>query len=253
MRPWLLSTRLLTMLKWAYSPGNNNMPTAVGLFIHELGGHFPNLETLYLSHLDWSAAKNSPSTRMFAAISAFASVQTLKLGPCKFPSFGAARCAITSLPSLADLTLNEVTWPIARGPEPFLRLLRSSQKTSLLQGIRRLRFWGEDATRSKQILQWLSTTALAASLVDLNVGPAAILGDASELWEYVGPSTTRLRMSYMQARDSELVIVNESTSYLKGAFELRSQHFTDGFPRGYRLSPLLHPTSVFGNVLVAGV
>ena len=251
MCPWLLSTRLLTTCRWVYSPGN--MPTAVGLFIHELGGHLPNLETLYLSHPDWSAAKNSLSLRTFAAISAFASVQTLKLGTCKFPSFGAARSVIISLPSLADLTLNNVTWPIARGPEPFRRLLRSSQKTPLLQGIRRLRFWGEDATCTKQILQWLSTTALAASLVDLDVGPAAIFGEVPELWEYVGPSTTKLHMSYMQSRDSELVTANESTSYIKCDLELRGRHFTDGLHRGYRLSPPLHPTSVSGNVPVAAM
>ena len=174
---------------------------ATRLFIHELGGQFPNLEVLGLYNLDFGIVESSSSPRKFAALSAFTSVRTLTLRECKFPSFAAARYTIASMPSLTDLMVLNITWSIASGPESPLPFLRSPRKSPSLRRLRSLEFWGGITTYEDQILQWLSTTSLAVSLANLTVFSDAFEANATGFWEYVGPSTTQLTIMEVRVQD----------------------------------------------------
>ena len=166
-RSWLSSTRRFALRgDSSDSPGSEN---STRLFVHELGGQFPNLEGLSLNKVYFSSGISSPSPWKFASLSAFASVQVLKLFSCRFPSFAAARYTLISLPSLVYLSLQDTTWPTARGSEPPLPFLRGSRKSPFLGKIRCLNFFCGEATCDDKMLQWFSTTSLAVSLEDLNV------------------------------------------------------------------------------------
>ena len=78
--------------------------------------------------VDFDTIGSSPSPRKFAALSAFASLRTLKLCRCTFPSFAALRYTLSSLLSLTHITVADATWPDASTLEPFLAFLRSSLK-----------------------------------------------------------------------------------------------------------------------------
>ena len=117
-RSWLTSIRRFTL----HSRGGPSISNATRLFIHELGGQLPNLEELRLYDLNFNMIESSQSPRKFAALSAFASVRTLDLGNCRFPSFAAARYTLASLPSLTELIVAHVWWPIASSPESPLPL-----------------------------------------------------------------------------------------------------------------------------------
>ena len=188
-RPWLLSTRRL-ILHRGEGPG---IPNATRLFIHELGGKFPNLEELRLYDLEFDMTESSPYPRKFIALSAFPSLRTLFLWQCRFPSFAAARYTIASLPSLTDLTVALIMWPIiAHSAQPLLPFLRSSRKSPFLKRVRRFEILDGDAPCDDQMLQWLSTTSLGTSLADLTVLSDTFKMTVTGFWEYVGSSTTRL-------------------------------------------------------------
>ena len=193
---WLLSTRRFSLhgQQWR----GLSIPNAQILFIHELGGQFPNLEELHLQNLEfYMPFVPFPSPRTLAALSAFASVRIVVLRSCSFSSFAAARYTITSLPSLTDLTVAQIMWPIARNTQPpqVLSFLRSSRRFPFLKRVRRLEIWPREAPCDDQMLQWLSTTSLDASLADLTVrGYTNFTTKVTGFWEYAGSFVTRLRI-----------------------------------------------------------
>ena len=204
-RSWLSSTRLFYLYGGRFDKQSDgpDKHMATRLFIHELGGQLPNLEKLDLEELDFDVMEASSSPRKFAALSAFASVRNLRLRHCRFPSFAALRHALASLPSLTDLHLDDIGWPIASSPgspDPLFPFLRGLRKSPFLARVRCLEFWVQDGSFDDYILQWLSTTSLAVSLSDITVRPAALMR-AQGFWEYVGPSTTRLRVWPVEERE----------------------------------------------------
>ena len=195
-RSWLPSIRRFTLHdRRSYKPGAQH---STRLFIHELGGQFPNLEELHLDTVNFNMTQSSLSPRKFAALSAFASVQTLNLWYCMFPSFAALRYTLISLSSLTDLSLTCITWPTTGVPElALLPFLRSPGKSPFLRTIRCLDFngaLGGVGTCDDQILRWLSTTSLAVSLSELRVSSAAFM-KVPQFWEYVGSSITRISIT----------------------------------------------------------
>ena len=162
--------------------------------------------------LNFDKIGSSPFPRKLAALSAFASVRTLKLWLCTFPSFAALRYTLSSLPSLTHLTVADTTWPTASTLEPFLPFLRSSRKSPFLKRVRYLYFRDGDTTSTceDQMLQWLSATSLAASLSDLSVSSGALM-KTRKLWDYVGSSTTRLSIGSIKIEE----LLNDSKSRLE--------------------------------------
>ncbi|KAI0742321.1 hypothetical protein C8Q80DRAFT_1187553 [Daedaleopsis nitida] len=78
-------------------------------FILDIAGRLPNLQILHISRFDWVTPPPHPSTyRTFSSIHA---IQELKLYKVKFPTFGALRCMLTSLPQLSVLALQRSEWP----------------------------------------------------------------------------------------------------------------------------------------------
>ena len=57
------------------------------------------------------------------------------------------------------------------------------------------------------MLQWLSTTSLAASLEDLIVSSTTFMMKVTGFWEYVGASTTRLTIDHTRVED----LLNDGT------------------------------------------
>ena len=196
---WLPSTRRIVLFPLTHSyktpTDDMKMHVASSLFMHQLGGKFPNLEQLQLINLDWGISGRSISPRMFIVLSAFASVRTLSLKRVRFPSSGTMRCAITALPSLNDLEMDGVTWPVSRSNRP----LRGTRKSQFLRRLRRFRLGHLDFPLEEEMLGWLSVTSLGTSLVDLDIRSTA-LRNASEIWELAGPSITRLVTSFWPDR-----------------------------------------------------
>ena len=184
---WLPSTRRIH-----FSDDAGDMPIASTLFMHQLGGRFPNLEQLELDGLKWDTRESSISPRMFIFLGAFASVRTLILDDVRFPSSGTMRCTITALPSLTDLEMWGVTWPISRSIRP----LRNASKSEFLKRLRRFKFLGPDSRLVEEMVEWLSITAFGTSLVNLQMNETMLI-KGSELWRHTGPSVTQLAINFL--------------------------------------------------------
>ena len=72
-------------------------------FFHDFAGRLPNLRSLTIGCVDWTAVPHHPST--YLMFSTFSSVTYLKLYQTSFPSFTVFRRTLTSLPSLTTLVL----------------------------------------------------------------------------------------------------------------------------------------------------
>ena len=194
---WLPSIRQLTLHSWRdIISTDGHMRIASRVFMHQLGGRFPNLEELVLRGQDWDTRECSIPPRMFILLSAFASVQTLLLEDVRFPSSGTMRCTITALPSLTDLRILRVTWPVSRGIRPLL----GTRKSQFLNKIRRFELVDLKGHCAEEMLGWLPVTSLGTSLVDLQIDSTA-LTNGSELWEFIGPSVTRLVTDFWPDRE----------------------------------------------------
>ena len=141
-----------------------------------------------------------------SALSAFASVRTLVLRCCRFPCFAAARYTLVSLPSLTDLSVGNIIWPIPVRLGPLFPFPRSSRRSLFLRRVRTLEIFDENYRSSiwdRVMLQWFSTTSLAASLVDITVFSLVFKMDFNTdfFWKYVGPSTTRLTIRGVRVED----------------------------------------------------
>ena len=197
---WLPSIRQLTLDSSRYmtsTDGHVNMRMASErLFMHQLRGRLPKLEELELHDQNWDTRECSIPPRMFVLLSAFASVWALVLDNVRFPSSGTMRCTITALPSLTDLRIRHVTWPVSRGIRP----LRGTRKSQFLKRIRRFSLIRLNGHCEEEILEWLPVTSLGTSLVDLQIDSTA-LTNGSELWEFVGPSVIRLVTDFWHDRE----------------------------------------------------
>ncbi|RDX52163.1 hypothetical protein OH76DRAFT_195335 [Lentinus brumalis] len=139
-------------------------------FVLEFAGHLPNVTDMYLYSRSVEAFLLHRSS--VVVISRFASVQSLSISHCDFPSFGALRRTLTSLPSLNNLRLESSSWP-----DPAADL-----STSLSHGASTVRrpallwltvWWDAEPPhrgRAQQFMAWLSETATSSSLLDLDLG-----------------------------------------------------------------------------------
>ncbi|RDX41331.1 hypothetical protein OH76DRAFT_220096 [Lentinus brumalis] len=146
----------------------------------------------------------------FVAISRFSSTQSLMIFRCAFPSFGALRRILTSLPSLTILRLDDPLWP-----DPAVDLSpRLSHGASIVRRPVLLVLsvsWSSDPSnrrRAQQFINWLSQTATLSSLVDLRVSER---GAQVSCMATFGPSLVRfgrcvrrLDIEVGESRDSEL-------------------------------------------------
>ncbi len=90
--------------------------------IHEFSNHFPKLEHLRLSDIDWNSPKHwQPHPSVHLAIRGFTSLRKLELMWCQLPSWHTLRRLVAALsPSLTFFRLLNVTCPIPRGDAPAL-------------------------------------------------------------------------------------------------------------------------------------
>ena len=202
---WLQSTRYFSPYIGRTSTDGSGMKIASRFFMHQIGGRFPNLGVLELRNQDWDTRECSIPPRMFILLSTFASVRTLLLMDVRFPSSGTMRCTITALPSLTDLHMFLVTWPVSRGIRP----LRRTRKSKFLRTVRRFILHELDSPLEEEMLEWLSTTSLGASLVDLRIEHTTLI-NGSKLWEFAGPSITRLVVDFWEDKRE---FPRDSTSY----------------------------------------
>ncbi len=88
--------------------------------IHEFSGHFPKLEHLRLSDIDWNSPKHwQPHPSVHLAIRGFTSLRKLELMWCQLPSWHTLRRLVMALsPSLTFLTLLNVSCPSPHGEAP---------------------------------------------------------------------------------------------------------------------------------------
>ncbi len=163
MRFYLLSVRTVK-LEIPDAPAFNRRPFAL-----EFAGHLPSVTDMHMTSTALGAFISHP--RSFVAISRFSSVQTLMINHCTFPSFGALRRTLTSLPSLTILRLHSPSWP-----DPAVDLSpRLSHGASIVRRPVLLVLsvsWSSDPSnrrRAQQFINWLSKTATSSSLVDLRV------------------------------------------------------------------------------------
>ena len=163
--------------------------------MRELGGRFPNLERLDLYSLNWGPRGGFIPPRMFRFFSTFASVRTLSLRTVQFPSFGTMRDTITALPSLTNLGIYGVMWPVSRGIRP----PRSTQKSKDLKNVRMLHIQGLDSPLEEEMFEWPSGTSLGTSLVDILM-ESTMLIKGFEIWEHAGPSVTQLGIKFLEER-----------------------------------------------------
>ena len=192
--PWLPSTRRITLspsFPGKTSADGRAMCIAPRLFMRELSGRFPNLEELELINVNWDTRESSIPPRMFILLSAFASVRTLLLANIRFPSSGTMRCTITALPSLTDLRMDNIKWPISRS----VRQLRSTRKSQLLGKVRRFQLYGLDSALEEEMIEWFPFTSLGTSLVALQI-ESTMLIKGSALWEHAGSSITQLATNF---------------------------------------------------------
>ncbi|TFK80073.1 hypothetical protein K466DRAFT_605639 [Polyporus arcularius HHB13444] len=163
MRLYLPSVRTV-QLKIPDSPPFNRRP-----FMLEFAGHLPSVTDMHMSRTALGAWISHPSS--FVAISRFSSTQSLMIFRCAFPSFGALRRILTSLPSLTILRLDDPSWPDpAADLSPRLSHGASIVRRPALSVL--AASWGShspDQRRAQQFMNWLSETATASSLVDLRV------------------------------------------------------------------------------------
>ena len=211
MSTWFPSTRQITLGAFPEdekSLDGRDMQTASRLCLRELGGKFPKLEVLEIINLNWDTRECSvPRARMFITFGAFTSVQTLSLTETRFPSFGTMRCAIIALPSLIDLRIRDVTWPIQRSILP----LRSTQKSEFLGGVCGFILVGLDSPLVEEMFGWLSDTAFGTSLAKIWMQSTMLL-KGSEVWRYAGSSVTQLALKFEEVK-GELADDSKSHQY----------------------------------------
>lgn len=127
-------------------------------FIHDFAGHFPNLEHLHISHVNWRSDPPHPSVHM--AISRFASMRKLVLQGCDLPSWHMLRRIITALSSsLTSLALWDVTCPVT-GEGVKVLLHPAASALSEFTFSRRL----NDGNCLEPFMRWLSHTPTRSSL-----------------------------------------------------------------------------------------
>ncbi|RDX52173.1 hypothetical protein OH76DRAFT_195565 [Lentinus brumalis] len=163
MRINLLSVRTVQLCPYADTP-------LCRPFVLEFAGHLPNVTDMYLYSGSVEAFLSHPTSGV--VISRFALVQSLSLFPCRFPSFGALRRTLTSLPSLNSLRLESPSWP-----DPAADLspsLSHGASTVRRPALLCLTVWWDTERphrrRAQQFMAWLSETGTSSSLLDLELG-----------------------------------------------------------------------------------
>ncbi|KAI0696753.1 hypothetical protein C8T65DRAFT_30576 [Cerioporus squamosus] len=176
-------------------------------FTLEFAGHLSNATTMSIAYEGVEAFMSHPHAVHILAISRFSSIYTLKLLYCDFPSFGALRRFLTSLPSLTSLELHRPSWPdpaadlspsllhgSSRIPRPALSDLKMNWAYSNRAGPRRV----------QQFLAWLSDTATSTSLRRLE------LDSEGARYMDIGSSLSRLGRLVKALR---IVVYEDDTGY----------------------------------------
>ncbi|TBU32488.1 hypothetical protein BD311DRAFT_775141 [Dichomitus squalens] len=171
-----------------------NLDLRAPTLFHDLAGLLPNLDTLILDSLDWT--KHPPHPRAPLTLSRFTNVRELGFFNITFPSFGYFRRVVTFLPSLARLTLGDITWPhphqtpyydvaLPPGTPPHLKSIL------LLSDVQS----GDDrAACLNTLLVWLSRSPFRRSLRSASVSEGILCGKSGVLWNEIGPSLTALEI-----------------------------------------------------------
>ena len=129
MKIWLEHTRELRLLNIEDTETVAGFPSPFGKrSLYEFAGHMPGLESLELFHVDFINGGFPPGA--YVAFSRFASLRTLALTNCLFPSFTAFRRLLAGLLSLRDLALSNVHWlPVF--PHHYSHLIGAPQRPLL--------------------------------------------------------------------------------------------------------------------------
>lgn len=178
-RPWLASIHHLKFTDRWYryrSSGSDVPPEPISgwrgqYVVPILAGHLPNLEFLSL-RVDWVRCEPHPTT--FVMFSQFRSLREVRFTWCRFPSFGAFRRVLVSLPALKDLICAEVHWPSA--PQPSILAVQTSQPA-----IEILRLSIPCRSCTLAVLEWLSHTPTRSTLLELDLRPGGLGGSQHQI------------------------------------------------------------------------
>ncbi len=159
-------------------------------FVLEFAGHLPNVNSMTFFGQSVKAFLSHPTSGV--AISRFALVQSLSIFHCEFPSFGAFRRTLTSLPSLNNLRLKWPSWPDpAADLSPSLSHGASTvcRPALLVLNVE----WDpqRDRHRAQQFIAWLSKTATSSSLLYLHAIGDSTPVDKIGCMPTFGPSVFR--------------------------------------------------------------
>ncbi|RPD60489.1 hypothetical protein L226DRAFT_386961 [Lentinus tigrinus ALCF2SS1-7] len=176
---YLHSTRFLTLSSSFSSPNR--------AFLHELAGHVPNLFGLAMTEFDTYLMP----PRSVAIMSRFSSVRALSVKWCFISSFKVFRRTISSLPSLAYLMIEFLTWPKPSVHLSHLLLHGASNSSRPALSTLSIHSGKEPVARwyLQQLLAWLSNTPTSSSLRKLyvNVNPRASRPPGFRHVEMFGP------------------------------------------------------------------
>lgn len=182
MRPWLASTYHLRM------EGFDGRPCVP---IYELSGRLPNLRSLSLFRLDWSA--HMPLLKEYVVFSQFSRLQSLSIYHCTFSSFASLRRMFTALPSLHDLSMwfvHVANVPTVAPPVPVLGSRSRPALSSLAITFDVSQSW------ISTFLGWLSDTQTRTSMRELvyrlQYSPTPAHQEHTRFFEQVASSITHL-------------------------------------------------------------
>ncbi|TFK84952.1 hypothetical protein K466DRAFT_601583 [Polyporus arcularius HHB13444] len=144
-------------------------PSFARPFMLEFAGHLPNVEDMAFYDASVEAFLSHPTSQV--AMSRFSLVQSLSISRCKFPSFGAVRRTLTSLPSLDNLELFRPSWPDpATDLSPHLSHGASTARRPALLALNiTMERHPPGRRRAQQFMTWFSKTPTSSSLLDLRV------------------------------------------------------------------------------------
>lgn len=121
MKPWVEHIRKLEISSmYAYQPPEGGLTVTIESDSDRLridrfvlgAGRLLNLRSLVITNFDWTTASLHPTT--FGRFSSLRALEDLVLCKVQFPTFGALRQILVSLPQLSRLALNSTTWPPTR-------------------------------------------------------------------------------------------------------------------------------------------
>lgn len=130
-------------------------------FILDIAGRLPNLHFLDISYLDWTTARLHPTT--FARFSSLHALEELVLYHVQFPSFGALRQILVSLPQLRTLKLRRLMGALT--PTQDMYASAPSHKRPAIVDL----IVDDPEGWSTELVRWLALTQTAHSIRQLTL------------------------------------------------------------------------------------